>query len=111
MQNTRTVRAPRGERACTSCLVYTRFDVLVDASDRSPLLGLICPACDDQLTAEEHDDESCTCSACARHGRAAPVLRVVEGFDPERRALLGALLAEDELAESAPADSEARDAS
>lgn len=67
-RNPRPVR----ELPCSvaTCRVLTRADLLVDASERGPFLGLVCPQCDDDLTAEEHAEsgEPCRCDACTRVG-------------------------------------------
>lgn len=68
------MRARRAEYElpCTSCHVNTREDLLTDASERAPFLGLVCPGCDDTLTYEEHGEsgESCDCDACERASHA-----------------------------------------
>lgn len=54
------------EIPCAHCRVKTPVEFLVDVSELIPLGGLVCEACEHELVAELHDDDTCDCSCCER---------------------------------------------
>jgi hypothetical protein len=88
-----------GEARCDVCNVVDEF---VPVDGRIALAERVCRACDDAITAEEHESDAdecesddsgpCTCSSCERfneRARRAPLRVIAGGLSPEGMSALG----------------------